>query len=135
MHTHEIHIAGGREAVSEIRRELFVFSEVLDVLATSRADSLVVVFSGRPRPAEWNGRLRDAGYQLLRRPVRSSDDAIARRLVLALQARDEPLSGRSDAVSARRPRARRRRRTRAISELQHVSPAPAAGQPRPSGAG
>jgi len=35
MHTHEIQIAGAREAVGEIRRQLFVFPEILDVLATS----------------------------------------------------------------------------------------------------
>ena len=67
MGTHEIHVAGGREAVSEIRLQLFVFSEILEVLASSRPDTLVVVFSGRPLPAEWNDHLRDAGYELLRR--------------------------------------------------------------------
>jgi hypothetical protein len=77
VHTHEIQVAGGREAVSEIRRQLFVFSEVLDVLATSRADSLVVVFSGRARPADWNGHLRDLGYQLHPRHAKPSGDAIA----------------------------------------------------------
>ncbi|HEV2924069.1 MAG TPA: hypothetical protein VGW98_08555 [Solirubrobacteraceae bacterium] len=78
MHTHEIHVAGGREAVSEIRQRLFLFSEVLEVLATSRPNSLVVVFSGRPRPAVWNGHLRDAGYVLLRNPANPSRKAVAR---------------------------------------------------------
>ena len=36
-----------------IRERLFRFSEVLDVLATSREDTLVVVFVRRPRRAEW----------------------------------------------------------------------------------
>ena len=117
MQTHEIHIAGGREAVSEIRRELFAFSEVLEVLATSRPDSLVVVFSGRPRPAEWNGYLRDAGYQLLNRPANRCGEPIPRGLMVAHgAARSEPPEERSNAAAARRSRARRRLRLSAISD-------------------
>jgi hypothetical protein len=119
VHTHEIHIAGGREAVSEIRRQLFFFSEVLEVLATSRPDSLVVVFSGRPRPAEWNGHLRAAGYELVRRPANASGEAIARGLTLADGARSEPPAGGPDAAAGRRSRARRRRRSRAISDAPY----------------
>jgi hypothetical protein len=66
MHTQEIHVTGARGAVREIRLRLFAFSEVLDVLPTSRLDSLVVVVVGRPRPAEWGVALRAAGYQVLR---------------------------------------------------------------------
>jgi hypothetical protein len=117
VHTHEIHIAGGREAVSEIRRQLFVFPEVLEVLAGSRADSLIVVFSTRPRPAEWNSHLRNAGYQPLRRPARSSDPA-SRRGLAAVQGSGERPAERS-AAAGRRTRARRGRVTRAS---RHVSP-------------
>jgi hypothetical protein len=104
VHTHEIHVAGGREAVSEIRRNLFLFSEVLDVLATSRPDSLVVVFSGRPRPAEWNRHLRDVGYELPRRPANPSGETVARGPMLGHVARSEAPAGRS---TGRRSRARR----------------------------
>jgi hypothetical protein len=68
MHTQEIHVTGGRAAASDIRSRLFAFPEVLDVLPTSRLDSLVVVIAGRPRPAEWSRHLRGAGYEVLRRP-------------------------------------------------------------------
>ena len=123
MQTHEIHIAGGREAVSEIRRQLFAFSEVLEVLATSRPDSLVVVFSGRPRPAEWNGRLRDAGYELLRRPANRHGETTPPALMVAHQAaRSEPPAERSNAAAARRSRARRRLRLRAISDAPQLRP-------------
>ncbi|MCW3028951.1 MAG: hypothetical protein JWN81_2162 [Solirubrobacterales bacterium] len=117
MHTYEIHVAGGREAVGEIRRQLFAFSEVLEVLATSRADSLVVVFRGRPRPAEWNGQLRDAGYRPLRRPAISSDGSIARTLMPAGQAPGEPPAGGPEVAAAHPPRTRRRRPMRATSPV------------------
>ena len=58
MKTHQIHVSGARERVHEIRRELFAFSEVLDVFVTGRADVLVVVYAGRPRPGEWLRVLR-----------------------------------------------------------------------------
>lgn len=129
MHTHQIQVAGGREAVSEIRRQLFVFSEVLDVLASSRADSVVVVFSGRPRPAEWNGHLRDLGYQLHPRHAKPSADAIAPSR-MPQEAHTEPPAGRSDAAPGRRSRARRRRHSRAISDARYLRPFPAPPQPR-----
>jgi hypothetical protein len=135
VHTHEIHIAGGREAVSEIRRQLFVFSEVLEVLATSRPDSLVVVFSGRPRPAEWNGHLRDGGYELLRRPANPSPEATARDLTLAGGAPSEPRAGRPDAAAGRRSRARRRFPSRAISDAPYLSRWAPPPQPRRFGTG
>jgi hypothetical protein len=68
MHTQEIHVTGGRAAASDIRSQLFAFPEVLDVLPTSRLDSLVVVIAGRGRPAEWSRHLQAAGYEVLRRP-------------------------------------------------------------------
>ena len=48
----------------EIRKELFGFPEVLDVFVTGRPDALVVVCSGRPRPAEWLRVLRAVGYDV-----------------------------------------------------------------------
>ena len=71
MHTQEIHVTGGRAAVSDIRSRLFAFPEVLDVLACSHPDSLVVVIAGRPRPAEWSRLLRAAGYEVARKPRRA----------------------------------------------------------------
>ena len=67
MLTQEIHVVGARAAVAGIRERLFLFSEVLDVLATGREDMLVVVFVGRPRHAEWCEQLRSAGYEPLRK--------------------------------------------------------------------
>jgi hypothetical protein len=64
VHTQEIHVTGGREAVRQIRWQLFAFPEVLDVLAISQSDSLVVVFCGRPRPGEWSRHLQAAGYEV-----------------------------------------------------------------------
>src|SRR5579871_5190239 len=63
MQTHQIQVSGAREQVHEIRTELFAFSEVLDVFATSRPDLLVVVYAGRPRPSEWLRALRAVGYR------------------------------------------------------------------------
>ncbi len=63
MQTHQINISQGRDNVHEIRRELFAFSEILDVFVTSRPDSVVVVCAGRPRPGEWLRALRAAGYE------------------------------------------------------------------------
>ena len=63
MQTHQIHVSNGREAVHEIRRELFLFPEVLEVFDTGRPDALVVVYLGRPRPGEWLKALRAIGYQ------------------------------------------------------------------------
>ena len=64
MQTHQISISHGRDNVHEIRRELFAFSEILDVFVTGRADSLVVVCAGRPHVGEWLRALRAAGYQV-----------------------------------------------------------------------
>jgi hypothetical protein len=77
---------GGRAAVAEIRQRLFGFSEVLEVLATSRPDALVVVYVGRPRHAEWCEHLCAGGYELLRmtaaagaRPARPAVSRESRR--------------------------------------------------------
>jgi len=67
MQTHAIHVTDGRALVLEVRSTLFVFPRVLDVFATGRPDVLVVVCSGRPRPAQWLAELRAAGFQI---PVR-----------------------------------------------------------------
>jgi hypothetical protein len=64
VQTHRINISHSRDNVHEIRRELFAFSEILDVFVTGRSDSLVVLCAGRPRPGEWLGALRAAGYQV-----------------------------------------------------------------------
>jgi hypothetical protein len=63
VQTHQINISHGRDNVHEIRRELFAFSEILDVFVTSRPDSLVVVCAGRPRLGEWLRALRAVGYE------------------------------------------------------------------------
>jgi hypothetical protein len=67
MRTHAIHVISGREHALAIRGELFAFTDVLDVFVTGQPDVLVVVCSGRPRPAEWIASLRAAGYEV---PVR-----------------------------------------------------------------
>jgi len=64
MQTHQIHVSNGRDRVHEVRSELFIFPEVLDVFVTGRPDALVVVFSGRPRPGEWLSALRRVGYDV-----------------------------------------------------------------------
>jgi hypothetical protein len=64
VQTHQINISHGRDNVHEIRRQLFAFSEILDVFVTSRPDSLVVVCTGRPRLGEWLRALRAAGYEV-----------------------------------------------------------------------
>ena len=44
-----------------VRWELFVFSDVRDVLPTPRADTVVVVHRGPAQPARWLVALQDAG--------------------------------------------------------------------------
>jgi hypothetical protein len=61
VQTHQINISHGRDNAQEIRRELFAFSEILGVFVTSRPESLVVVYAGRPRLGEW---LRAVGYEV-----------------------------------------------------------------------
>lgn len=64
MQTHQIRVSEGRDRVAEMPNELFVFPEVIDVFITGRADALVVVFVGRPRPREWLRTLRSLGYHI-----------------------------------------------------------------------
>jgi hypothetical protein len=64
VQTHQIRVSEGRARVAEIRRELLVFPEVIDVFITGRPDALVVVFVGRPRPGEWLRALRSLGYHV-----------------------------------------------------------------------
>jgi hypothetical protein len=71
VQTYQITISQGRANVHEIRRELFAFSEILEVFVTGRPDSLVVVCAGRPRVGEWLRALRAAGYQVPARRHRS----------------------------------------------------------------
>ena len=72
MQTHPLNVSGGRQRCDEVRDELLVFAHVLDVYPTGDADLLVVVCSGRPRPAEWERALRTAGYRIgARRRARS----------------------------------------------------------------
>jgi hypothetical protein len=67
VQTHRLHISNARDSVLEIRSELFVFPEVLEVFVTGRPDVLVVVCSGRPRPTQWLRTLHAAGYETLAR--------------------------------------------------------------------
>jgi hypothetical protein len=77
VQTHQIQIFDGRRRALEIRRELFAFPEIIEVFITSRPDALVVVCSGRPRPAEWLRALREAGYDAVvrRRPTTRLPDS------------------------------------------------------------
>jgi hypothetical protein len=78
MQTHAIHVTHGRELVLEVRTALFIFPDVLDVFVTGRPDVLVVVCSGRPRPAEWLAALRVAGYRIpVPRRARRRIDVVA----------------------------------------------------------
>ena len=64
MQSHALHVIDGRERALEIRAELFVFGDVLDVFVTARPDVVVVACAGRPHPAEWLRALRAAGYEI-----------------------------------------------------------------------
>jgi hypothetical protein len=74
VQTYQINVSKGRDRVHEIRTELFAFPEILDVFVTSRPDSLVVVFRGRPRPGEWLRALRAVGCEV---PARRHASAAA----------------------------------------------------------
>jgi hypothetical protein len=63
VQTYQINVSKGRDQVQEIRRELFAFSEILEVFATSRPDALIVVCGGRPRAGDWLRALRAIGYE------------------------------------------------------------------------
>ena len=44
-----------------VRWELFVFSDVRDVLPTSKPETVVVVHRGPAQPAQWLAALQEAG--------------------------------------------------------------------------
>jgi hypothetical protein len=44
-----------------VRWELFVFSDVRDILPTPRPDTIVVVDRGVAQPAQWLAALQDVG--------------------------------------------------------------------------
>lgn len=64
MQTHVLRVSDGCGQLEDVRTELMIFTDVLEVFSTGRADALVVVCSGRPRPAEWERALRAAGYSI-----------------------------------------------------------------------
>jgi hypothetical protein len=96
VQTHQINISHGSDNVHEIRRQLFAFSEILDVFVTSRPDSLVVVCAGRPRLGEWLGALRAVGYEVSARRHAFPGPAMPRSMTQILPTRIE---------QARRPQA------------------------------
>jgi hypothetical protein len=98
VQTHQIHVSNGRDRVDEVRRDLFMFPEVLDVFVTSRPDALVVVYSGRPRPGDWLGALRKVGYDL---PARRRATVAAAARTRVVEPSDSP------ALAAATPAARR----------------------------
>jgi hypothetical protein len=55
------HPALARHDARVVRWELFVFSDVRDVLPTPRRDTVVVVHRGPGQPARWLAALEDAG--------------------------------------------------------------------------
>ena len=104
MQTHPIHVAHGRELVLEVRSELFAFSEVLDVFATGRPDVLVVVCSGRPRPAQWLAVLRGAGFEIrARRHAKPGGALRTGRELAGGSARTAAVSHRTNAKGALSP--------------------------------
>ena len=102
VQTYQIDVSRGRDRVNEIRRELFGFSEVLDVFVTGRPDSLVVVCWGRPRPAEWLRALRAVGYDLPRRSHFGTSAAeVDRTTVVAPLRREAPSASTTPATRRR----------------------------------
>jgi hypothetical protein len=98
VQTYKITISHGRDNVHEIRRELFAFSEILDVFVTGRPDSLVVVCAGRPRLGEWRRALRAVGYELPARR-RASAETTTQGSIIQIHAQV------SQITQARRPHA------------------------------
>ena len=81
MRTCEIRFAGfdARSNRGLIRWELFLDHEIRDVLMTSRADALCVVFLGEPRFAQWTRILTEAGFpapEFGAPPVDAIDDSL-----------------------------------------------------------
>ena|ERR1700761_4241552 len=83
MQTHLLRVANARDQLEDLRAELLTFRDVLDVFSTTRADTLVVLCSGRPHPGQWARALRTAGYTIpprrhpgpLSAPPRAENDA------------------------------------------------------------
>jgi hypothetical protein len=92
VQTYKIYVSKGRDRVNEIRSELFVFPEILEVFVTGRPDSLVVVCRGRPRPAEWLRALRLARYDVAHRRHSPTPAAKCDRTTVVAQLRREPPS-------------------------------------------
>jgi hypothetical protein len=90
VQTYQIDVSEGRDRVNEIRSELFVFPEILEVFIAGRPDSLVVVCQGRPRPAEWLRALRAVGYELAPRSHPGTPAAKAGQTVVAAPLRRGP---------------------------------------------
>jgi hypothetical protein len=103
VQTYQIRVSEGRARVTDIRRDLFVFPEVVDVFVTGRPDALVVVFVGRPRPGEWTRTLRSLGYDIPpRRQVAPPPPEIDGQRTI--RARQSPsLSSRRSRRAVRRP--------------------------------
>jgi hypothetical protein len=64
MQTHQLRVLDAEAQLDELRAELMVFTDVLEVFSSARPDTIVIVCSGRPRPAEWVRALRAAGYTM-----------------------------------------------------------------------
>jgi hypothetical protein len=92
VQTYRIYVSKSRERVDEIRSQLFVFPEVLDVFVTGRPDSLVGVCWGRPRPEEWLRALRAVGHDLPRRSHFGPPAAKVDRTTVVAPLRREPPS-------------------------------------------
>ena len=88
--------------MNEIRSELFVFPEILDVFVTGRPDSLVVVCQGRPRPAEWLRALRAARYDVAHRSPSGTPAAKFDRTTVVAPLRREPHSAPTMPATRRR---------------------------------
>jgi 3-dehydroquinate dehydratase len=77
MDAYELRVDGLRDQarVAAVRWELFVFTEVRDVVATLRAETVAVLYEGgRPDPDAWCATLRDAGYEAVPAPQESGPD-------------------------------------------------------------
>jgi hypothetical protein len=102
VQTYRIDVSEGRDSVNEIRSELFVFPEILEVFITGRPDSLVVICQGRPRPAEWLRALRAVGYELASRSHPGTPAAKAgQTAVVAPLRRELPTAPRMPAAHRR----------------------------------
>jgi hypothetical protein len=102
VQTYKIYVSKGRDRVSEIRSELFVFPEILDVFITGRPDWLVVVCRGRPRAAEWLRALRAARHEVAHRGHSGTPAAKCDRATVGVPLRREPHSAPTMPATRRR---------------------------------